>query len=359
MLPTIAIVAAVVVVAYLAGRYIKPLGKLYTDVFGLAGKIFADIELGLDRLRFKIDEENAHPGLHTTVIVVTLLLAVVALTSGTWNTLQALPTLFPDASLTLPSVPSWFNFAMGGLFFSVNALFGSLWLEGKEAVPKEARIFNAGKFGGFILFSFVLSLLASVAFYGLKVVFLMNPDSNVTHLLQLSTFLALGILEPCIGVVALYILALGVLSLLRIPVTVVWCIAHLATDLFEYMSLVFSGSDIRIGVRDKIVGTVVYVRDTSVTLTHAQEQKENTLPTPQEPQALPAPVEEREYPVSTLIIGYPLPAPVEIEGTPSAVPPVEENNTSQTPQTPNEQEAQLQGVPDALSRSRKKKVVVK
>lgn len=304
MLLIIGIAALAFVVLYLAGRYIPPVGDMYAFVFGFAGKFSAGVESGLVRLAYKVDEENEHPGLHTTVIIVTLSLALVALASGTWNTLQAIPTLFPDASFTLPSVPAWFNFAMGGLFASINMLFGSLWLEGKDAIPKEARLFNVGKFRGFVLFSFILSCLASVAFYGLKVVFLVNPDSNLTHLLQLSTFLLLGILEPFIGVVCLYLLALGVLTLLRIPVTVVWWIAHLATDLFEFLSLVFSGSDIRIGVRDKIVGTVVYVRDTSVTLTHAQEPQQK-LPPSHTPQAFLAPVQD-ENAASSFVSPAPL-----------------------------------------------------
>ncbi len=67
MLQTIAIAAAIFVVVYLAGRYIKPLGGLYAFVFVLLGKPLARLEQFLDELRFKIDEDNTHPGLRTSV----------------------------------------------------------------------------------------------------------------------------------------------------------------------------------------------------------------------------------------------------------------------------------------------------
>ncbi len=173
MLLNIGIAALIFVVTYLAGVYIKPLGKVYSFVFFLIGKPLSRVEQLFEEFHAKRSkQETKHPGLRTIMMIVILFLALAALTAETYNTLQALTALWGDVGITLPVLPSFVNYAMGALFLSIPAIFGTIWLECKKVVLEDVRMFTVPqeytkKFERFSILSFSLSLVTSIAFYAL------------------------------------------------------------------------------------------------------------------------------------------------------------------------------------------------
>ena len=228
---------AAFVVLYLAG-HIPHVGDLYVFTFGIIGLPLKLLEQALARVSHSQKSESKYPGLRTVMLIVALVLALLALVAETLNSLQALTALWGGIDTNI-SLPSFVNLAMGALFLAVPALFGAIWIEPK-VVPEESRIFNvpadhAKKFEGFIFRSFLLSCITCMAFYALRPYFLANPDSNITHLLQIGVFVLMGLLVPLVGVIALYILAVGLHAVIVLALTPVWFVVSVLSGLCEHI----------------------------------------------------------------------------------------------------------------------------
>src|SRR5437588_2571303 len=117
----------------------------------------------------------------------------------------------------------------------------------RRSLPDEAKIFNGaeekGKFRRFISFSFFLSLFATACFYTLRPFFLASPESNITHLLQVLTFISLGLLVPLTGVIAVFILGVGLHALLCFAFTLIGFVVSLGVGLCEEMIKHFTKED--------------------------------------------------------------------------------------------------------------------
>lgn len=249
--------ALIFAIVYFLGR-IPPIGNMYATVFILIGKVLLRIEQWIEPFdTARRTNGSKNPGLRTIILVFSCFLALAALIAETFNTLQSLSALFTDASIALPALPGVLNFSMGLLFLAVPALIGSVYLEIKNALPEEAKIFvvpekHAQKFERYIVGTFVLSVITSITFYALKAVYLFSPDSNGTHLLQIVSLILLGCSLPLVGAIILYILALGVHSAIGLLLTIVWFIAATLTDIFDFLSRLFTGEKVLPqGVRDK------------------------------------------------------------------------------------------------------------
>src|SRR5712691_5397667 len=183
---TIVVSVVCLAVVYFLG-IIKPIGRFYALLLIPPGKLcvaLSDLLAPFDVKRKK--SESTYPGLRTIVLLIALCFAVVALASDGYNTLQALPAIWPDANFTPPDLPPVFSYSMGWLFLSLPALTGMIWLEQKKAVALEVQIFTVPqafqrKFERFIFLTFVLSLLASLAFNALKPSFTADSTSVVTQ----------------------------------------------------------------------------------------------------------------------------------------------------------------------------------
>ncbi len=221
------------VVWYLAG-YIPAVGGLYVFLFGFFGVPLNRLEQQLAPVAHS-KNESKYPGLRTVMLIVALVLALLALVAETLNSLQALTALWGGIDTNIP-LPPFVNLAMGALFLCVPALFGACWIEGK-VVPEDARIFpvTTDKFERFIFFSFVLSCVTCTAFYALRPYFLANPESNITHLLQIGVFILMGLLVPLVGVIALYILAVGLHAVLVLALTPIWFVVSVLAGLCEHI----------------------------------------------------------------------------------------------------------------------------
>jgi len=166
------------------------------------------------------------------------------------------------------------NVAMAGLFISIPTLFGACWLE--KYIPEEARLFqvpteHAQKFERFIKIALVVSIVNIVSFYTLRPFYLANPDSGATALLQLITFVLLGLIVPCVGVVALYILAIGLQTVISLPLTLVWFAVSAGVDTCEFIHKYFTSVTLK-EIHDMRVREYVVVKEVT---------EQNPAPVPQ------------------------------------------------------------------------------
>src|SRR6266567_8508545 len=233
------------VILYFLGR-IKPIGDMYAFLFRLIDKVLASVDTWLSPFQPDKKQSSKYAGLRAIILIIALILAVVALTAEAQNTLQALTALWGDESAGAMVLPNFFyRSSTAWLFISVCSLFGGCWLEETlQAVPDEAKIFNIGKentsFRRFISFSFFLSLFATACFYALRPFFLDHPHSNITHLLQVLTFISLGLLVPLAGVIAVFILGLGLHAVLSVLLTLVSMAVSLGADVCKEIAMHFT-----------------------------------------------------------------------------------------------------------------------
>src|SRR5260221_11845795 len=227
-------------IVFFVGR-IPPLGKMYATVFILIGKVLLRIEQWIEPFdTARRVNKSKNPGLRTIILMFFCFLALAAGTAETFNTLQSLNALFTDANIALPALPGVLNFSMGLLFLAVPALTGSGYIEIKKALPEEAKLFvvpetHAQKFERYIVSTFVLSVITSIAFYTLKAVYLASPDSNGTHLLQIVALIMLGVSLPLSGAIILYVLCLGISAVVGLLLTIVWFLAATLTDVCDFL----------------------------------------------------------------------------------------------------------------------------
>ena len=262
-----------IAIVYFLGR-IKPIGRFYAMLLIPPGKIMYALSQFLSP--FDVEQrknESKHPGLRTIVLMFALTFALVATGSDGFLTLQALSALWPDASLTLPPLPSWLSYSFGWLFLSLPSLTGCIWLENKKAVHSEAQIFivpeeHQKKFARFISLTFLLSVVTTIVFNTLKPAYLIDSSSWYTEVLQVCVFVLLGGLLPLIMAITLYILALGVQAIMSLILTLVWFLATLLCDLID--NLVVDFSRYEKSIKDRHQGERVYDRTATVTINPVQ-----------------------------------------------------------------------------------------
>ncbi len=264
---TFLVPVACLALVYFLGR-IKPIGRFYAVLLIPPGKLFFALSVILSPFDLKQKKsESKYPGLRTIVLLIALGFAVVALASDGYNTLQALPAIWPDANFTPPSLPAFFTYSMGWLFLSLPALTGMIWLEQK--VELEVQIFTVPQafqkqFERFIFLTFVLSFLASLAFNALKPSFTADNTSVVTQSLQICVFVLMGGLLPLVMALTVYILALGLQAVASLILTIAWFLTSLLADLIDFLVLDFTGNEW--SIKDTHKGVRVIDRSSTVTI---------------------------------------------------------------------------------------------
>jgi len=262
------------------GRFIQLIGEFYASVFVPVGKVFLAVAEWLQA--FSKAHETVYskqPGLVVIVRLIALLFALAAIGGEAYSSLIAIPALFGNeaGAIELP-FPGLAVPAIAILFFALCSLFGILWLESSEYVPSEARLFEVppGKAKGFHRFAtwtLIASLIATALYYVERKFFLLDPEGDVTTYLQIAVFLFLGILVPCAGAVALWIVAVGLQAIVNILFSIAAFVASIVVEILDFLSLHFTRG--RMSVRDKTVGVLVHRRGVYV-----DEEKDEVLPHP-------------------------------------------------------------------------------
>jgi hypothetical protein len=246
---------------YCAGRFIQPVGEFYVSVILIPlGKLFLAI---VERLQsFKEAHEVAHnkqPGLVVIVRLIALVFALGVVVGEGYSSLIAIPALFGSEADTIKlPFPELAVPAMALLFFSLCAMFGMLWLESSEYIIPEARLFDGprAKSKGFRLFAttmLITSLIATVLYYVERKFFLLDPESDITTYLQLTVFLFMGILVPCGGAVALWIVAVGLQAVINILFSIATFVASIIVEILDFLCLHFTHRRMSIHNKDKAV----------------------------------------------------------------------------------------------------------
>ncbi len=265
---------------YCLGRFILPVGEFYASVFVPVGKVFLAVVEWLQAFR-KAHETvySKQPGLVVIVRLIALVFALAAIGGEAYSSLIAIPALFGnEAGIVELPFPGLAVPAMAILFFALCSLFGLLWLESSEYIPAEARLFEVppGKAKGFrrfAIWTLIASLIATALFYIERKFFLLDPEGDITTYLQIAVFLFLGILVPCAGAVALWIVAVGLQAVVNILFSIVAFVASIIVEILDFLSLHFTRG--RMSVHDKTVGVLVHRRGVYV-----DEEKDEVLPHP-------------------------------------------------------------------------------
>jgi hypothetical protein len=250
---------------YCLGRFIQPVGEFYASFFVPVGKVFLAVAEWLEAFR-KAHETvySKQPGLVVIVRLIALLFALATIAGEAYSSFIAIPALFGNEVGTIPlpfqglAMP-----ALAILFFALCSLFGILWLESSEYIPAEARLFevspaNTKGFHRFATLALIASLLATALYYVERKFFLLNPEGDITTYLQLAVFLFLGILVPCAGIIALWIVAVGLQAVVNILFSFTAFVASIVVEILDFLSLHFTRG--RMSVHDKTVGALVYHR---------------------------------------------------------------------------------------------------
>ena len=269
-----------VFVWYCLGRFIQPVGEFYASVVVPVGKVFLAVVEWLQAFR-KAHETvySKQPGLVVIVRLIALVFALAAIAGEAYSSAIAIPALFGNeaGAVDLP-FPGLAVPAMAVLFFSLCSLFGILWLESSEYIPSEARLFEVppGKVKGFrrfTIWTLIASLIATALYYVERKFFLLDPEGDITTYLQIAVFLFLGILVPCAGAVALWMVAVGLQAVVNILFSIAAFVASIAVEILDFVSVHFTRG--RMSVRDKTVGVLVHRRGVYV-----DEEKDEVLPHP-------------------------------------------------------------------------------
>ncbi len=165
-------------IVYFLGR-IKPVGEFFATLIHIPGIALRSLAQFLKP--FSVQEKpqtSRYTGLRTIVLNVAAVFAIVATGADWFLTNQALVAITDDPSMvfTLPANLSWLNMSQGFLLLSIPSIAGMILLDNYfRVVPAEARIFDVPsdqeakeRFEKFIKWTFILSLVASIAYNALK-----------------------------------------------------------------------------------------------------------------------------------------------------------------------------------------------
>ncbi len=242
------IITVTFLAVYLASRY-TPIGWIVCFVCELAAIALKHLKDELSVFKQNNVSGNVkYPGLRTMVILVFFALSLIALSADTYGSLQALTALLGGA-VVLPPLPAFFEYSMAALFAATSAISGGIWLEGLTVLPEEAKIFESGtdqeqvkKFRRLVVAGFWLSVAAGVTYFTLRPFFLHNPESGTTHLLQVVVFLLLGFLLPLVASLCVYLVPLGLQTILALLARIGLLIVTILTEVCEYVVTHFGGS---------------------------------------------------------------------------------------------------------------------
>lgn len=234
----------VLVVVYFLGL-IPPIGGMLAFLCNLVAKPLLRFETLLEVFKEKLmSSDSKYIGLHTLSCLVAFLFAAIVLTADASNSFYALTALY-GSGVSIPAMPAVFNLAMGALFLACPALLGMCWLEVKEVVPVEARIFtllhekSRGWFDRFVTIGLWLAIPDCVLYYALKPLFLANPDSSLVAFLQFAINVILGLVLPLVSILSLYILAIGLQTVFALVLAVVWVGVSACVDVLHFLSKFF------------------------------------------------------------------------------------------------------------------------
>ncbi len=246
----IAVPVVLFAVVYFLSK-IKPIGGFFATVTHVPGIVFRSIAGFL--LPFGVQEKptsSKYPGLRTIVLVIASIFAIVATVADGFLTNQALVALTDDTSLTftLPANLSWLNLSQGWLLLSIPAIAGMILLDTYfQVVPEEARIFRVPtdatakkRFERFILLTFFLSLVTSIAFNALKPAYMQDTGSWETLVLRIVVFVVLGSMLPLCIALTVFIISLAIHSLFSLALRIVWFIALMFARILAFLARRFS-----------------------------------------------------------------------------------------------------------------------
>src|SRR5438105_2251766 len=176
-LPTWLLLLSACIVLYFVGLWWSPFGRLLAFVCILIGKPLLRCENLLEGFKDKlIHSHNRYIGLHTVTCLVALFFAGVVLLADAGNDFDAL-TALSGGTVAIPTLPVVVNLALGALFLACPALLGMCWLEVKEVIPEEARIFtllqekSRGWFNRLVTIGLWLAIPDTILYYALKPLF--------------------------------------------------------------------------------------------------------------------------------------------------------------------------------------------
>lgn len=245
-LPLWIVLPVVLVAVYFLGVWWPPFGVLLAFLCRGLGQVLLRTETLLEVFKNKLTgTQSTFIGLHTVTCLVALFFALIVLAADAGNNFAALTALY-GGSVAIPSMPAVFNLAMGALFLACPALLGMCWLEVKEVIPEEARIFtllqehSKGWFNRLVTLGLWLSIPDVVLYYALKPLFLANPDSGLVVLLQFLINVILGVVLPLVSILSLYIVALGIQTLVALFLGFLWFVVSAVTDVLDFLSLYFT-----------------------------------------------------------------------------------------------------------------------
>src|SRR6266496_2821551 len=279
----IAVPVVLFAVVYFLSK-IKPIGGFFATVTHIHGIVFRSIAGFL--LPFGVQEKptsSKYPGLRTIVLVIASIFAIVATVADGFLTNQALVALTDDTSLTftLPDRLSWLNLSQGWLLLSIPAIAGMILLDTYfQVVPEEARIFRVPtdatakkRFERFILLTFFLSLVTSIAFNALKPAYMQDTGSWETLVLRIVVFVVLGSMLPLCIALTVFIISLAIHSLFSLALRIVWFIALMFARILAFLARRFSpDEDVEKDDAGIVIDSTTFVRVNRVVIDNLKTQ---------------------------------------------------------------------------------------
>jgi hypothetical protein len=239
----------IICVWYGLGRFIRPVGDLYATLLLAVGKVGRAVADWLTAFRVPtVSAPGGRPGLAVIVRLIALVFAVLVMVSEAYSSLVAAPALFgTDLGPVRVPFPELAVPALAVLFFALCSLFGICGLEAAGCLPAEARLFEvppegARVFRRFAFGSLGVSLIATALFYGERKFYLLNPTGDITTVLQILIFVMLGLLVPCAALVAVWMVAVGVQTVVSLVLGTVVFVATVVADVCELLARRFSAT---------------------------------------------------------------------------------------------------------------------
>lgn len=241
---------------------IKPIGEFFATLIHIPAIALRSLAQLLKP--FSVQEKpptSKYTGLRTILVIFTALYASLASVADAFINNQAIVAWTDDSSLsfTLPSSLSWLNYSSGWLFLSISAIAGIFLLDVYfHVVPEEVRIFKVPeeeklkkRFERFILVTFLLSLIASVAFNALKPAYLFDSSDSSWYLwtLRFCVYIVVGALLPLLMACAGYLLGLGFQAILSIVLTISWFLANTLCRILGFLAYRFAPEESSVEIR--------------------------------------------------------------------------------------------------------------
>jgi hypothetical protein len=232
---------------YGLGRYVRPIGDLYAILLTAVGKVGRAVAGWLQAFSIPTDP-GRRPGLAAIVRLIALVFAVLVMVGEAYSSLVAAPALFGmDLGPVTVPFPGLAVPALAVLFFSLCSIFGICGLEAAGCLPAEARFFEVppqrtGVFRWFSFGALGVSLIATALFYAERKFYLLNPTGDITTVMQILIFVMLGILVPCAALVAVWMVAVGIQTVVSLVLATVACIAAAVADVCEFLVRHFGGA---------------------------------------------------------------------------------------------------------------------